>query len=67
VIVRINGEERELVPGTTVADVVAVLAGAEPRGVAVALDGEVGPRSAWATTDLREGHALEVLVAVAGG
>jgi sulfur carrier protein len=45
------------------------LAGApeDGRGVAVALDGEVVPRGEWATTELREGQALEVLRAVQGG
>ena len=50
----------------TVADVVRSLVEAE-RGVAVALDGEVVPRSAWATTRLRDGHHVEVLRAVQGG
>jgi sulfur carrier protein len=62
----VNGERRELHHETTVADVVRSLVEAE-RGVAVALDGEVVPRSAWATTRLRDGHHVEVLRAVQGG
>jgi len=65
--VRVNGEERELATGTTVADVVAALVGREPRGVAVALDREVVPRGAWPATELAEGQEVEVLEAVAGG
>ena len=62
----VNGERRELHDDTTVADVVRSLVDAE-RGVAVALDGEVVPRSAWATTRVRDGHRVEVLRAVQGG
>jgi sulfur carrier protein len=65
--VLVNGERRELAPGTTVEAVVRGLAVAPGRGVAVALDREVVPRSAWAATELREGQELEVLEAVAGG
>jgi sulfur carrier protein len=35
--------------------------------VAVALDGEVVPRGAWAGTALRSGPRVEVLHAVQGG
>jgi sulfur carrier protein len=62
----VNGERRELHHEATVADVVRLLVESE-RGVAVALDGEVVPRSAWATTRLRDGHHVEVLRAVQGG
>jgi sulfur carrier protein len=62
----VNGERRRLENEATVADVVRSLVQAE-RGVAVALDGEVVPRSAWATTRLRDGHHVEVLRAVQGG
>jgi sulfur carrier protein len=62
----VNGERRELQEEATVADVVRSLADVE-RGVAVALDGEVVPRSAWSTTRLRDGHHVEVLRAVQGG
>jgi sulfur carrier protein len=41
---------------------------AAPRsGLAVAVDGEVVPRSAWAATHLAEGQRVEVLHAVQGG
>jgi sulfur carrier protein len=39
----------------------------EPRGVAVAIDGDVVPRSAWATTTVHDGALVEVLTAAAGG
>ena len=44
----VNGEERELTEGATVADLVSQSAdGQSRRGIAVAVDAEVVPRSAW--------------------
>jgi sulfur carrier protein len=63
---RVNGRPAELPDGTTVADLVAARA-EEHRRIAVARNAHVVPRSAWATTVLVEGDAVEVLVAVAGG
>ncbi len=66
--VTINGEDRELPDGATVASVVASLHNApEGRGVAVALEGEVVPRAQWLDTELPDGAAVEVVVAVQGG
>jgi sulfur carrier protein len=66
-LVTLNGERRELRDPATVE--VAVLATGAPdgRGVAVAVDGEVIPRGAWATTEVRDGQQVEVLRAVQGG
>lgn len=67
-IVHLNGEARELEDGTTVAEAVALFGlTAETRGVAVAVDREVIPRGAWATTALPPGAAVEVLTAIQGG
>ncbi|CCH27785.1 sulfur carrier protein ThiS [Actinosynnema sp. NPDC047251] len=63
---RVNGEQRELADGSTVASVLDLL-GAPTSGVAVALDGEVVPRAAWASTPVPDGAAVEVLTAVQGG
>ena len=54
--VTVNGAPRELDPGTTVAALVRAL-GADPdgRGVAVAVAGEVVPRSAWDEASLSAG------------
>ena len=66
--VTINGESRELDPDATVAAVVRSLPGAPAgRGMAVAVDGEVVPRGDWDQTPLRDGAAIEVVVAVQGG
>ncbi len=67
-LVTVNGDERELQPGATVAELVDELgARADGRGVAVALATEVVPRSQWSTTVLSAGDRIEVLIAVQGG
>lgn len=66
--IELNGEEVELAEGATVQD--AARAAGTPevgRGVAVALDGEVVPRSELASTELREGQRVEVVAAIGGG
>lgn len=62
----VNGEPRDVQPGTTVADVVAVL-GRRREGLAVAVNEDVVPRSFWAETALHEEDRVEVLTAAAGG
>lgn len=64
--VRVNGEGWLLARSATVADVVARLT-AEPRGLAVALDGTVVPRARWAATRIPDRATIEVLTAVQGG
>ena len=61
----VNGEPRAVPDGATVADLVAP--GAQTRGVAIALDGEVVPRSEWSRTAVHEGARVEIVVAVQGG
>jgi sulfur carrier protein len=66
--VTVNGHERELPAGATVASLVQTMPGApEGRGVAVAVEGEVVPRARWPSTELRDGASIEVVVAVQGG
>ncbi len=62
----VNGEDVELADGSTVADVVARLCPSD-RGVAVAVDREVVPRSVWDTVVVTEGASVEVVTAAAGG
>jgi sulfur carrier protein len=64
--VMVNGAHEEVDPGLTVAQLVAARAD-DRRRVAVARNGEVVPRSAWDTTRLADGDAVEVLAPVAGG
>jgi sulfur carrier protein len=67
-LVTVNGAERELQTGATVAELVGELGGRpDGRGVAVALATEVVPRSEWPTTVLSAGDRVEVLIAVQGG
>lgn len=66
--VLLNGEAHSLEDGANVDDAVrAVRADANGRGLAVAIDGEVVPRSEWASTYLASGQRVEVLQAVQGG
>ena len=67
-IVSLNGERRDLPAGATVEAAVDASGAPESRrGVAVAVDGEVVPRGAWASTELEDGQLVEVLQAVQGG
>ncbi|MDQ6821415.1 MAG: sulfur carrier protein ThiS [Actinomycetota bacterium] len=67
-LVTINGEQKELEPSATVASVVNSMPGApQGRGTAVALSGEVVPRTLWPSTELADGDQLEIVVAVQGG
>jgi sulfur carrier protein len=66
--IELNGKPAELPEGASVAAAVAAAGvDGEPRGVAVAVEGEVVPRGAWEATGLREGQAVEVVRAIQGG
>lgn len=68
VAVTVNGEPAELPAGSTVADLVRrMVEEADPKGVAVAVDRCVIPRSEWASTRVRPGALVEVVGAAAGG
>jgi sulfur carrier protein len=64
----LNGSEADLADGATVqAAVEALDLPAAGRGVAVAVDAEVVPRTEWDTHELTEGARVEVLRAIQGG
>jgi sulfur carrier protein len=64
----LNGAERELADGATVqAAVDALDLPAAGRGVAVAVDAEVVPRTQWEVHTLQDGARVEVLRAIQGG
>ena len=64
VTARVNGEERALSAGTTIADLVP----AEwQSGVAVARNEEIVPRTAWRETTVQPGDAIEIVRPVQGG
>ena len=64
-VITVNGERRELEGGSTVADVAGLYPGA--RGLAIALNGEVVPRSAWDSTPVEPDDRLELLSVAPGG
>ena len=66
--VELNGEVVALPDGAGLIEAIdASGANPEQRGVAVAIDGEVVPRSEWRRTSLQEGQKVEVLAAIQGG
>jgi sulfur carrier protein len=67
-VILLNGKSSELRAGATVASVLAHLGvDRDARGVAVAVDGEVVPRSSWEIFALPDGARVEVLTAMQGG
>ncbi|WP_331714909.1 sulfur carrier protein ThiS [Auraticoccus cholistanensis] len=62
--IELNGQPRELPEGTSVAELIADL---PHRGVAVAVDGVVVPRSRHDQERLTDGARVEVVTAVQGG
>ena len=67
IAVTVNGRPTR----TTATRIDALLAelghAADRRGIAVALNGEVVPRAAWATTPIAEHDTIEIVGAVQGG
>jgi sulfur carrier protein len=61
----VNGEDQAFVPESV--DELVQRLSIEPRGVAVAIDGEVVRRSEWSVTRIEDGSAIEIVTAVAGG
>ncbi|MFE2070298.1 sulfur carrier protein ThiS [Streptomyces sp. Ag109_O5-1] len=66
VTISVNGERREIAPGTALDTLVRSLTAA-PSGVAAAVNETVVPRGEWPGTALAEGDRVEVLTAVQGG
>ena len=64
-MITVNGEPREL--SGTVDDLLDALGVEVRRGMAVAVDAEVVPKSAWATTRVQDGARVEIVTAVQGG
>jgi sulfur carrier protein len=65
ITIRVNGQDEELSARTLAAlldarDIPA-------RGIAVAVNGAVVPRAAWAATNLRPGDQIEIVRARQGG
>lgn len=64
--IQVNGEERHVARGATVADLLVALGHAGKR-VAVERNGEIVPRSRHASTELAADDRIEIVVAVGGG
>ena len=62
----VNGEPRELEPGTRLLDLLASLS-LDPRAVAVEKNGEVLRRAQLGDVDLQPGDRLEIVRFVQGG
>ncbi len=65
-ILSINGEQRNLEAGSTLAGLVASL-GLDPRKVAVERNLEIVPRACYAQTHLAEGDRIEIVHFIGGG
>jgi sulfur carrier protein len=67
-VIELNGAPSDLRAGETVAHALARFGlGVDARGVAVAVDGEVLARSAWASFALADDARVEILTAMQGG
>ncbi len=66
--IRINGEERVIEREVTVAELLDIV-GVKFRevGLAVAVNGEVVPKSEYATRRIGEGDSVEIVQLVGGG
>jgi sulfur carrier protein len=62
----VNGEAREIAPGTTVAGLLAEL-GLHPRLVVVEHNREILDRAVLEATQVRDGDSLELVHFVGGG
>ncbi|MCY3742211.1 MAG: sulfur carrier protein ThiS [Candidatus Poribacteria bacterium] len=66
--IHVNGEETEVCLNSNVYDLLIALE-LDPgqAGIAVAVDREVIPKTAWQATELRENSDVEIIRAVQGG
>lgn len=66
-MIRVNGTERILTAGNVARLLEQLGYGNDRRGIAVALNGQVVPRSAWGERKLQVGDEIEIVGAVQGG
>ncbi len=64
---RINGAERELTASNLVCLLEQLGYGSDRSGIAVAVNGQVVPRSSWAERQLQAEDDIEIVGAVQGG
>jgi sulfur carrier protein len=67
--ITVNGDLTEVDTGTSIAGLLAARENYDPkrRGIAIARNGEVVPRSRWNAQQLAEGDVVELLTATQGG
>jgi len=65
--IRVNDQSREVSAGLVLADLVRDLGLADRKGVAVAINDEVAPRSTWPARALAESDHVLVIQATQGG
>jgi sulfur carrier protein len=65
--IRVNGESEPLAAATLAALLEEKAVDTGQRGIAVALNGAVVPRAAWAETALKAGDSVEIVRARQGG
>lgn len=66
--IKINGEESVLDSKITLNEfIVKRLNGKEPRGIAIALNMGIVPKSKWEETVINENDEIEIVTAVQGG
>lgn len=68
-IITVNGTDQEVADGVTVAEVVERWhpGAVGQRGMAVAIDRRVVPRTQWSDTTISSGARVEFVAAVQGG
>jgi len=66
-LIRVNGESEPLAAATLAALLAEKAVDTGQRGIAVALNGAVIPRTAWPETRLRPGDNVEIVRARQGG
>ena len=66
ITITLNGKPREIEERQAVPDLLRTL-DVQPTQVAVAVNGEVVPRSTWAGVCVEDGDVVEVVRAVGGG
>jgi sulfur carrier protein len=67
-VIVVNGKHTQAQPGELLTDVLRELGlTAAARGVAIAVNGEIVPRTAWETFALPQDAHVEVLTAMQGG
>ncbi len=66
--ISVNGVVKEFNINASMVDIViAELSGKEPKGIAVALNDTIVPKSKWSETILKENDRIEIVHAVQGG